>query len=55
MTHSCLLCRLERVYADTTAIKGVDEAIIPPLGCNDNTLHSEPNDGDAPVTATGSS
>ena len=52
MTHSCLLCRLERVYADTTPIKVVDEAIIPLLGCNDNTLHSEPNDSDTPVTGS---
>ena len=56
MTHSCPLCRLERAYADTTPIKGVDEAIIPPLGCSDNTqLHSEPGDYDddmPPVTGS---
>ena len=46
MARSCPLCRSERAYADTTPIKGMDEflrAIVPLLGCNDNTGHGDPS------------
>ena len=49
MARSCPLCRSERAYADTTPIKGMDEflrAIVPLLGCNDNTGHGDPSDDD---------
>ena len=49
MARSCPMCRSERAYADTTPIKGMDEflrAIVPLLGCNDNTGHGDPSDDD---------
>ena len=65
MARSCPLCRSERAYADTTPIKGMDEflrAIVPLLGCNDNTGHGDPSDDDdgmpchyTPWPVTGSS
>ena len=49
ITCSCPLCRSEGAYANTTPIKGMEDflkAIVPLVGCNDNTRHREPSDDD---------
>lgn len=41
--HSCPLCRCERAYAETTAVKGLDDflTVVAPLLCRDEEAHDE--------------